>query len=578
MGLVTKPPVGSRIDPGHPLSKGLVGFWIMDEGGGNSVRDISGKGSPGSLTNGPSWVSSKFGKTVNLDGTDDHILVGDKSHLKFTGAFSCSAWIYPRTYGGDNTARIIDKRGSSSTGYLISVNNDVSTNAILVAVNAASGSGNDAQFFPNIINLNIWQHVLVSYDGTNVTVYVNGVSSGAKLLATPTTGTASFAIGGRTTDNLRNFDGMIDNLRVFNRALPLSSARELFASPFVGTFSSYNLVSKAEVLSSTNINVTPTAQALSLSQIASVVGGSGSTSPSSQSLTLSSPSVSINGAANIQQTVQTLSTSVGVPSVSGTGQVQAPAQAVSLSLPSVSISGTSSVSASAVSLSLAQASVSIAGSSSVLPTNQTIAVTQTSPTVNTSGSVSVDVSSIPLSLSIPSAGVTGNCSVANTAISATVGLASPSFSIDSNITQTAIPLSLVLQSLTVTGNSDGSFSPSSLQLSLGLNEPSLSGLDINIYPSYLSLNSTQISGLTVEIENLGYWLNRVNTDSGGWENRRVTSAPHPIGGGNSSFSITSLFPGGVIFWRPRYVRFGDIYAGPGEWSTRATGTTSWARR
>lgn len=71
------------------------------------------------------------------------------------------------------------------------------------------------------------------------------------------------------------------------------------------------------------------------------------------------------------------------------------------------------------------------------------------------------------------------------------------------------------------------------------------------------------------------WTNRDNVDPSGWSNRRVTSAPSIIGSGSNGFNIFSMFMDGVIFWNPRHVRFGDIYAGPDEWANREKGTATW---
>lgn len=74
------------------------------------------------------------------------------------------------------------------------------------------------------------------------------------------------------------------------------------------------------------------------------------------------------------------------------------------------------------------------------------------------------------------------------------------------------------------------------------------------------------------------WTNRDNVDPADWSNRRVTSAPAIVGSGSNGFTVFSMFMDGVIFWSPRYVRFGDIYGGSDEWSKRVFGTTSWSRR
>lgn len=74
------------------------------------------------------------------------------------------------------------------------------------------------------------------------------------------------------------------------------------------------------------------------------------------------------------------------------------------------------------------------------------------------------------------------------------------------------------------------------------------------------------------------WTNRDNVDTIGWNNRRVTSSPSQVGRGVPGFHIIGLFMDGVIFWKPRYVRFGDIYGGPDEWSKRVIESNSWSRR
>ena len=42
-----KPPRGARLDPGHPLSRGVVGYWLFNEGVGGRVNDLSGNGNTG---------------------------------------------------------------------------------------------------------------------------------------------------------------------------------------------------------------------------------------------------------------------------------------------------------------------------------------------------------------------------------------------------------------------------------------------------------------------------------------------------------------------------------------------------
>ena len=67
------------INPLHPLSKGLVGAWLMNEGAGSRVNDISGHGNHGILKNmspnaqNSGWGGSKFGGGLGFDGSDDYV-------------------------------------------------------------------------------------------------------------------------------------------------------------------------------------------------------------------------------------------------------------------------------------------------------------------------------------------------------------------------------------------------------------------------------------------------------------------------------------------------------------------------
>jgi hypothetical protein len=69
----TKPIIGSKVDFSHPLSKGIVGCWLFNEGMGDKVYDLSGNQNtgtltgfshPGTVTSG--WNPGKFGKGISF--------------------------------------------------------------------------------------------------------------------------------------------------------------------------------------------------------------------------------------------------------------------------------------------------------------------------------------------------------------------------------------------------------------------------------------------------------------------------------------------------------------------------------
>ena len=62
-----KPYLGVPINGTHPLAKGLVGCWVMNENSGNVVQDLSGNVRTGTIT-GAVWVAGEYGHAVYCDG------------------------------------------------------------------------------------------------------------------------------------------------------------------------------------------------------------------------------------------------------------------------------------------------------------------------------------------------------------------------------------------------------------------------------------------------------------------------------------------------------------------------------
>ena len=69
--MILKPPLVTLLRQGHPLSKGLVGCWLFNERGGDSVYDASGQGNTGTLTDmdpATDWVVSEKGSALDFSG------------------------------------------------------------------------------------------------------------------------------------------------------------------------------------------------------------------------------------------------------------------------------------------------------------------------------------------------------------------------------------------------------------------------------------------------------------------------------------------------------------------------------
>jgi hypothetical protein len=122
------------------------------------------------------------------------------------------AWVRPTTNAGWRTA-IIKERGTTGLLYALYASNGAKprTENFTGAENAAAGTA--------ALPLNAWSHLASTYDGTTLRFFVNGTQTGSKATTGAMPNTASpLRIGGNAIWG-EYFSGLIDEVRVYNRAL-----------------------------------------------------------------------------------------------------------------------------------------------------------------------------------------------------------------------------------------------------------------------------------------------------------------------------------------------------------------------
>lgn len=192
---------------------GLVAAYSFDEGTGSAAGDSSGNGNTGAITNATWAPAGKYGRALSFNGTNALVSIPSSASLNLTTGMTLEAWVNPsvsRSSWGD----IVWKADAL---YFLE---GTSTNGGRPAAGAknASGTWTDA-YGPSALPVNTWTHLAATYDGSFVRLYVNGVEVAAaartgNLLAS----TQPLFIGGNTIYGYY-FAGMIDDVRVYNRAL-----------------------------------------------------------------------------------------------------------------------------------------------------------------------------------------------------------------------------------------------------------------------------------------------------------------------------------------------------------------------
>jgi glucose/arabinose dehydrogenase len=210
----TSAPASVEVDNASaPPPTGLVAAYGFDEGDGAAVADASGTGNGGAIT-GAAWsTQGRFGNALQFDGVDDRVVVADASSLDLSGGMTLEAWVRPTLGTGWRTA--LAKESGDTVAYSLYSNRTTLVPATEVNLDGRTRAANGTTAVP----LTTWTHLASTYDGTTLRLYVNGTQVGTlgrTGVMAPSAGPLS--IGGNAVHG-EWFQGLLDEVRVYNRAL-----------------------------------------------------------------------------------------------------------------------------------------------------------------------------------------------------------------------------------------------------------------------------------------------------------------------------------------------------------------------
>ncbi|HXH12490.1 MAG TPA: LamG-like jellyroll fold domain-containing protein [Alphaproteobacteria bacterium] len=201
--------------PDPPMPSGLVAAYSFDEGSGTTVADDSGNGHTGTISGGIWTAQGKFSSALVFDGVDDFVTVSDSPRLDLGDQGTIAAWVQLNALGKWHG---VIAKGNANTdavhNYALEITDTNLIRCILGDGTAALRL--DASLSPVVGQ---FYHLACTWDGTTVRLYVNGTldRSTAQTL-TPAGNTAPLFIG-QFGGNVDRFDGTIDEVRIYNRAL-----------------------------------------------------------------------------------------------------------------------------------------------------------------------------------------------------------------------------------------------------------------------------------------------------------------------------------------------------------------------
>jgi len=242
-----------------PIRDGLVGCWMFDEGKGDKTADRSGRANHATVK-GATWSKGELGTGLRFDGINDYVDAGNSPILTLTRAVTIETLVRVSSFHTDHMA-------DGLASYVISrsqeYQNEANYNLRLtrtgnVVFTYYDGTGhNNFYITKSAISKGKWHHIVVTYRYSTyeIGVFIDGVrvagswAEGAGYGGHPNSPRPVTAVnrlsfgaavifsagwGGKAGDTVNHFKGLINFVRLYDRALSADEVKILANPQFWG--------------------------------------------------------------------------------------------------------------------------------------------------------------------------------------------------------------------------------------------------------------------------------------------------------------------------------------------------------
>jgi hypothetical protein len=213
--------ISNIYDAAISTTNGLIGHWKLDETSGTTATDSAGSNDgtlSGGLDAGTDSVAAVKDNGLSFNGTSDEVTI--PSFPGMTSPFSFSAWIKPDL--ASTTAKSAHVLRGDNTNFYIKWDSDFGPAETL---GFFSTTGSNVQTSLGTVTPGQWHHIVGTYDGTTLRAYNNGVEVNTRTTSLiPRSAGQSTLIG-------NNFEGDVDDVRVYNRVLSATEIGLLYSDP-----------------------------------------------------------------------------------------------------------------------------------------------------------------------------------------------------------------------------------------------------------------------------------------------------------------------------------------------------------
>ena len=215
----------------QPMYLDPISYWKFDEGSGTAAYDSTGS-YHGTIYGDTAWVPGQVGWALCFGDRNDYVRVEHDPSLNMTGDLTISAWLYI-TRGGKYQAIVTKCEGNGGWNNPFDFRTNYGAEPQLAFVRADTVA-HERVYSKVKMPLHQWHHVLVRVENNVPDFYVNGILAGKYadtiFTRTPTGNTNPLQIGRR--DDGLYFNGMIDEVMIFDRALSPEEIHALYHNDF----------------------------------------------------------------------------------------------------------------------------------------------------------------------------------------------------------------------------------------------------------------------------------------------------------------------------------------------------------
>jgi hypothetical protein len=195
----------------------IAAYWRLDDGSGTTAADSGSAKHTGVLKGGPTWTTGMRGGALMLDGKGDYVDCGDLRDLPAgRAARSICAWAKTDTIASGWRWIVAYGTGGQGQAMFLGLNGNV----------LFGGGYSDDLQWNGLWSPGVWHHVCLTYDGTTARLYADGQQVTSSL-KTWNLVLNRVCLGRQVNDAAEFWDGAIDDVRIYRRALPQTDVKSV---------------------------------------------------------------------------------------------------------------------------------------------------------------------------------------------------------------------------------------------------------------------------------------------------------------------------------------------------------------